>query len=163
MLKIRIDQNFARGLLPLVLACLAFAAHAAESESTTTPINTLTYVHLYEDADGISHFGEGSLPLKLEDYSPPTNPMAIHALAKVASATFVLLEKGTDEDWHPVPRRQFAIIMRGAVEVTASDGETRQFRPGDILLLEDIKGKGHQTRVIGDEENLTLMVAVDDI
>ena len=33
-----------------------------------------------------------------------------------------------------------------------SDGEIRHFYPGDVVLVEDITGHGHTTRVIGDDD-----------
>jgi hypothetical protein len=32
--------------------------------------------------------------------------------------------------------------------VAASDGEARRFAPGDVLLCEDLTGKGHVTRAL---------------
>ena len=68
-------------------------------------------------------------------------------------------------DWagdapHPTPRRQLFCFLRGELEVTASDGETRRFVPGAVLLLEDTTGKGHATRVVGGAEFLILGVAL---
>ena len=128
--------------------------------ATAGPAPTLSFARLYTDSDGVSHFEDGELQLSIENYSPPAHPMAIRALENTKSATFVLLRKGVFEDWHPVPRRQYAVIVSGQVEVTASDGEKRRFSPGMIVLLEDTTGKGHQTRVVGDADNLTLMIAV---
>lgn len=122
----------------------------------------LKYARLYVDTEGVSHYGDAELQLSLEDYAPPANPIAVHALTDSGSATLVYLPQGASEDWHPAPRRQFAFIVRGAVEVTAGDGEARRFGPGDIVLLEDTTGIGHQTRVVGDEGNLSLMIAVED-
>ena len=45
-------------------------------------------------------------------------------------------------------RRECA--MRGEYEVTASDGTTRHFSPGSLLLLEDTTGQGHATRILAD-------------
>jgi len=123
---------------------------------------TLSYARLYVDTEGVSHYGDAELQLSLEDYAPPANPIAVHALTNSGSATLVFLPQGASEDWHPAPRHQFAFIVRGAVEVTAGDGEARRFGPGDIVLLEDTTGIGHQTRVVGDEGNLSLMIAVED-
>jgi hypothetical protein len=47
------------------------------------------------------------------------------------------------------PGRQIMCVLQGEVEATASDGETRRFPPGAVLLLEDTIGKGHATRVVG--------------
>jgi hypothetical protein len=36
------------------------------------------------------------------------------------------------------------ICLSGSGEITAS-GETRVFRPGDVLLVEDVDGVGHSS------------------
>jgi hypothetical protein len=41
--------------------------------------------------------------------------------------------------------------MSGKLEVAASDGEVRQFQAGSLLLLEDVSGKGHLSKVVGNE------------
>jgi uncharacterized cupin superfamily protein len=53
-------------------------------------------------------------------------------------------------------------MLRGEVEVTASDGETRRLSPGGLLLLEDTTGKGHATRVVGGEGFLLVGIALAD-
>lgn len=146
-------------LFAMVLGMACSSACFAEEDSTQSPV--LSYARLYVDAEGVSHFDDHELQLSLEDYSPPANPIAVHALKNADTATFVLLPIGANEDWHPVPTRQFAVIMKGVVEVTAGDDEKRRFGPGMIVLLEDTTGTGHRTRVVGDEESLTLMIAVE--
>ena len=44
--------------------------------------------------------------------------------------------------------------------MTASDGKTRSFGPGDTVLMEDVDGKGHRARVKGDE-CLAAVIPVD--
>lgn len=102
------------------------------------------------------------MSLSLEDYAPPAKPMAVHTLENPGSATFVWLPARAFEDWHPAPHRQLAVIVRGTVEVTAGDGAARPFGPGSMILLEDTTGSGHQTRVIGDDDSLTLMIVPRD-
>lgn len=149
-------------LLTLALCCISSSFSAEDSMAAEISAPTLSYTRLYVDSEGVSHFGDAELQLSLEDYAPPVNPIPVHALTNSGSVTLVFLPPGTSEDWHPAPRQQFAIIVRGTVEVTAGDGEARRFGPGDIVLLEDTTGTGHQTRVVGDEGNLTVMVAVAD-
>ncbi|MDJ0926493.1 MAG: cupin domain-containing protein [Gammaproteobacteria bacterium] len=127
---------------------------------STDAMSQLGYTRMYTDADGVSHFDEGELALSLENYAPPASPIAIHRMAEADGATLVFMPAGSFEDWHPAPRRQFAFLLSGTVEVTVSDGETRRFEPGSIVLLEDTTGKGHQTRIVGDEDHLSVMVPV---
>ncbi len=51
---------------------------------------------------------------------------------------------------HPAPRRQWALMLRGAIEVEVTDGTRRTFGPGDLLRAEDTDGTGHITRLVGD-------------
>ena len=70
-------------------------------------------------------------------------------------------------DWdgstpHPAPRRQLFYTLRGAYEVTASDGTVRSFPAGSLLLLEDTTGAGHTTRAVGDGDVLIAAVTLAD-
>lgn len=50
-------------------------------------------------------------------------------------------------DWHVAPRRQWVLVVSGVMEVECKH-EIRRFRPGDVLFLEDLTGRGHITRNI---------------
>ncbi len=65
--------------------------------------------------------------------------------------------RGTFLDWHPAPRKQIVIILSGRLEHGFRDGSRHAFGPGDVRLLVDTTGEGHQTRVLGEE---SLLVAV---
>ena len=54
----------------------------------------------------------------------------------------------------------FDRIARLIVGVTASDGDKRTFGPGDSVLMEDISGKGHRTRVKGPDECLAAIIPI---
>ena len=42
-------------------------------------------------------------------------------------------------------------VLRGAYLVTTSDGTSRTFGPGDVLLVEDTTGRGHSSRSLADD------------
>jgi hypothetical protein len=65
---------------------------------------------------------------------------------------------GRDLDWHPAPRRQFVIILSGKLEIGLGDGTKQVFGPGDARLVEDTTGKGHTTRVVGNEKCITATI-----
>jgi hypothetical protein len=48
---------------------------------------------------------------------------------------------------HVTPRRQVAAILSGALEVECEPGSTRRFEAGAVVLIEDVSGAGHITRV----------------
>ena len=65
---------------------------------------------------------------------------------------------GNFQDWHPAPRRQFVIIVSGQLEIGLGDGSKHVFGPGDARLVEDTTGKGHTTRVLGNQICVTATV-----
>ncbi len=61
-------------------------------------------------------------------------------------------------DFHNAPRRQYVVLLAGAMEIEIGDGSKRQFGPGDVLVAEDVTGKGHITRSLGDQPRISLAV-----
>ena len=71
--------------------------------------------------------------------------------ARLPANGIIFRETGGDYDlsWHPAPRRQYIINLDGGVKITASDGEAREIGAGEVILVEDIRGKGHLSKSIG--------------
>lgn len=120
-----------------------------------------SYMRLYSDDEGESHFEQRHTDLALQDFAPPAAPVHTGPFLPAAQLVWV----GVPRDWrgdtpHPSPRRQVFCTVTGEYEVTASDGEVRSFPPGSILLLDDTVGRGHSTRVVGDAEVLILGVTL---
>ena len=69
---------------------------------------------------------------------------------------------GRVADWHVAPRRQYVITLSGHGEVELIDGTKIELGPGSIDLAEDLTGKGHITRVIGNEDRVTIAIPVSD-
>ncbi len=65
---------------------------------------------------------------------------------------------GRSLDWHPAPRRQFVIILSGQLEIGLGDGSKHIFGPGDARLVEDTTGRGHTTRVHGNQPCVTATI-----
>ncbi|MCS3870616.1 hypothetical protein J3D55_003532 [Chryseobacterium ginsenosidimutans] len=63
-----------------------------------------------------------------------------------------------DYDFHCAPQRQYIILLNGGVEIETSLGEIRQFKTGEILLVEDISGKGHKTKNLEKKERTSLFI-----
>jgi len=57
---------------------------------------------------------------------------------------------GTQAPAHNAPQPYICIILSGVGEVATSDGESRRFQAGDLLLCNDLTGKGHVTKAITD-------------
>jgi hypothetical protein len=111
----------------------------------------LGYVRLFRDEAGESHFEGVDVVLDQALHAPPAPPLDMASLGAASGVAVI----GGDSDWggdvpHPAPVRQFLVVLVGRVEITASDGSSRQFDPGDLVLIEDTSGKGHSTRILTD-------------
>ena len=105
-------------------------------------------VRIYTGSDNQTHFQDVSLDAFVE------------LSAKVGEGP-VRLNRGPAKsslDFHNAPRRQYVVIMSGVIEVEIGDGSKRQFAAGDVLIAEDLTGKGHITRGIGEEPRVSLAV-----
>ena len=120
----------------------------------------MKYVRLLADKDGNTHFEDATLKLDEADYRPPA-PMAFVSHAyQTDGVQFLRLPGGWAADSIKVPKKQFLICLKGHLEVTASDGKTHTFGPGDTVLMEDGGGKGHRSHVKGGE-CLAAVIPVD--
>lgn len=119
-----------------------------------------TYVRLFADEHGESHFEDVTTKLDAKDFAPPAAALYVGLLSE-AKSVFVV---GVPPDWkgdapHPSPKRQIFATVKGSYEVQASDGTVRQFGVGSILWLDDTTGKGHMTRMTTDGD--TLIVGIE--
>jgi hypothetical protein len=118
----------------------------------------MKYTRIYADAAGDSHLQDVDLAMKPADYASAMSEM-------IAAKGVIFRQTRSGEyfiDWHNAPRRQFVVNLSGDVEIEVSDGEKRRFGPGSILLAEDVTGKGHISRGIGDSERRTLFIPLTD-
>ena len=116
------------------------------------------YTRLYSDEDGESHFAEMQLDLALTDYAPPAPPLKLSAFTPAGQFGFMQAPAGWSSDWHLSSSRNLFFVISGEWEITASDGETRRFGVGSVLLAEDTTGKGHTSRVVSEVDSLAAMV-----
>ena len=146
-------------LCPLTFAMLfgVFCQRAVAADPAEV-LPPLTYVHVYADAAGASHFREEHFA-----FSPGRDGnSSIHVLDAKGGATLLRLKAGAFEDWHNAPQAWFLIVLQGASEVTTSDGQVRHFGPGSVVLLDDTAGKGHQTRAVGKIDHVAAVIPIND-
>ena len=120
----------------------------------------MRYLRLNTDSAGESHFEQAALDLKEADYRPPAPLIFVSHTYDASGLQFIRLPAGwSGELIHPL-KHQFLICLKGHLEVTASDGNKRTFSPGDSVLMEDVTGKGHRTRVKGTEECVAAIIPI---
>jgi gentisate 1,2-dioxygenase len=71
-----------------------------------------------------------------------------------------LIKPGHFIDFTPSGTAQMVAIMSGRISMTVSNGEVRHFSRGDMVLLQDLEGRGHTTRVLGHEPCTMLRIAM---
>lgn len=112
--------------------------------------------NLYEDSNGVSHFRD----IEVEW----VEQRGVSKLSKRMPATGIIFrrtEGNYDVDWHPAPRRQYIVNLDGGVKITASDGEARIIGPGEIILVEDISGKGHLSQAVNGVLRHSLFIPIE--
>ncbi len=122
----------------------------------------MKYVRVYSDIAGESHFEDIDVPMTAIIFAPPAPPVNLSDFSSASRIGFLHAPTGWVGDGHPAPRRQWMLYLTGYVEAEVSDGERRQFTPGSVTLVEDTKGKGHRSRVVGSEAVLLSVVYIDE-
>jgi len=116
---------------------------------------------VYSGADGESHIAE--LPL---DMKPFVDTEGAHGeatrLHPATGIAFRVSPPGYVLDWHCAPRRQYSISLAGHAEIEVGDGTVARVGPGDVVLAEDLTGRGHVTRVVGSEPRFYAIVPLTE-
>lgn len=121
--------------------------------------NRMKCTRLYADADGESHFEDIEFDMSSIQYAPPAPPLDISDPIEATSVSWLRFPEGWQDAAHPSPRRQLIIVLEGEVEGWTSTGESRTYKSGDRLLMEDTTGKGHGARALNGEA-LAVVIAL---
>jgi len=112
--------------------------------------------NLYEDEQGESHWRDIQVEWTEMTVGGPASSRQ-HA----SGVIFREMPVTYDLDWHVAPRRQYVIHLNGDAQITASDGVARTIKAGEIVLVEDVKGKGHLSKNISGHPYQCVFVALD--
>ena len=103
------------------------------------------------DEQGETHFTFQDIPERELAAGPPPNPTGqMSDLGRVTTMSVISFPAGIEAPAHNAPQPYIVIVLSGEGEVATSDGAARRFHPGEILLCNDLSGKGHVTRAITD-------------
>ena len=112
--------------------------------------------NLYTDASGQSHFRD----IEAEWIEERRGSK----LSKRLPATGIIfreVQPSYDLDWHPAPRRQYIINLDAGVQITASDGEARIIKAGEVILVEDTTGKGHLSDHVENKIRHSIFIPIE--
>ena len=109
-------------------------------------MSSIEYLRIFADDEGCSHFETKTIDLEAKDYAPPAPSLNTSIVASADNSVFLELPIGWYGDWHPTPVRQWLVLMSGMCEFEAGDGEKITRKAGDVVMLNDMIGKGHQKK-----------------
>lgn len=112
--------------------------------------------HLYTDEHGESHFRDIEIEWETERRGSK--------LSKRYPAKAVIFRQTPAEynlDYHPAPWRQFIVNLDASATLTASDGESREIKAGEVILVEDITGKGHMSQHLEARIRHSIFIPID--
>jgi hypothetical protein len=99
---------------------------------------------------GPSRFEDVDVPLAPVAYAPPAPAFELSDPVAASAVLLATMPVGYTSDWHPSPARQWFLLLSGELEVETGGGESRRVSAGAVVLVEDVTGPGHRTRVVGD-------------
>ncbi|MBN2613223.1 MAG: hypothetical protein JXB00_16840 [Bacteroidales bacterium] len=108
---------------------------------------------IFNNQNNDSEFEELTIPLK--------NAGPIGFLSEeipVKGIVFREVNPSYDYDFHNAPQRQYVVLLDGEIEIETSTGEKRVFKTGDVILADDLEGKGHRTKNIIPARRKSLFV-----
>jgi len=149
-------RSIARMLVGAALVVAFVAAWGARADRDVIVAQTpkvIEMTRIYTGPDGQSHAEKVELKL--------TNGNATE-MFKATGIQFRRTPPGTFSDWHVGPRRQFVITLSGRGEIGLAGGQKIDLVPGKIELIEDLTGKGHTTRAVGNEDRISIAIPLAD-
>jgi len=144
------------GAVVVGLSVLTPQAQSAEEGAAAQKSKPITINRFFTGPDGLTHVEE------IEAKFAPGGETGAYKLLANAGAELRRAPPGRVADWHTAPRRQYVITLSGHGELEVAGGKKIQVGPGSINLVEDVTGKGHITRTVGDEDRVTIQVPLTD-
>ena len=145
ILKLAIDSYLIKVVINAILVfpanmIMVLIKRKEETHNASSPLPHFTVTELYTHEDGLSYFKTTLIDTPVQhflgNYSNPINVSEMYFRHFRANNIF---------DQHTAPKEQYIIYLNGEVEVKASGGESKIFKPGDILFARDTHGSGHIT------------------
>jgi len=146
-------------------ACATAPLEQSAAPRSADP-SRFTYTRIYCATDSETRFESVVVDLAKIAAAPPAPPIyIIKGGLPATGVNFTAYEPrwGTEDLakglYHPAPAPLFAVVLDGAMAIKTSNGDTRYFRVGDVIRVEDVAPcKGHIS-VNENEQILRIMTA----
>lgn len=131
--------------------------------NTTDPVTQPVITRVFSDADGETHFDEIRLAGESRQSEVSTAIAWVSPSVPVRGMVWRRVERDHPTAIpHVTPTRRLMVLLSGTAEIEVSTGERRTVTPGQIVLGEDLTGKGHITRAVDDTPRVTLILELGD-
>ena len=151
-MKIKSFFNLGLVIILILITSISSIYSQEQNNDSTVSAKPFKFTRIYSDSSGDSHFSSEEMAFRSIKFSPQLPPVSVTKQNMTSNVVIISAPAGGKADWHFVPRKQFNIMLFGRIEIEVSDGEVRQFSPGSLIMGEDIKGKGHITRVLSNSD-----------
>ena len=112
----------------------------------------MKYSHIFTLSTGESSSKEVTPKFSDTNFVKDTQQVALKDFGDAKNLKFCRLPKSWEGGWHNSPVKQFVIGVSGSIKMTCSDYSYVTLSAGDVVILEDLTGKGHHTEVISTED-----------
>jgi len=143
------------GVSVLLLFLFLLYTHRGQSRVTAED-RPVTVTRLYTGSDGLTHVEQTTVKFSPVAGAPASVAESEHI--KATNAYVVRLAPGFFESWHNADERRCVVTISGQAELEMAGGQKVSLTPGTIGLAEDLTGKGHTFRVVGNEDWVALFV-----
>ena len=120
-----------------------------------------TFTRMYSDPSGESHFDDIEVHFESVNYTDGAPPLNLSEITAATHVKFMEAPAGWSSDWHTSSARTLFIVISGEWEVTVSDGESRRFAIGSVILVENTTGVGHTSRITSVDGSLAAMIQLE--
>lgn len=113
---------------------------------------------IYSDDNGDSHFEKVEIPL--QDAGTIGN---LSAPLPAGNIIFREVVESYDYTYHTAPHKQYILLLDGGIEIETSLGDKRIFHAGEVLLVEDVTGKGHRSKNLLPAKRRSVFITIEPI
>ncbi|WP_447636532.1 hypothetical protein [Flavobacterium microcysteis] len=111
---------------------------------------------IFSDKNGDTQFEDVRIPLQ------ESGTIGFLSEAqKVGTIAFRKVAESYDYDFHNAQARQYIVLLDGSIEIETSLGDKRIFKSGEVLLVEDVSGKGHKTKNILPQIRSSIFITLE--
>jgi hypothetical protein len=135
---------------------LMWSVYYGQSIVVAQQPKSVEVTRMYTGADGLSHIDQVNVKFPPGASAAPTTEES--ESVKVTRSYIVRAAPGAVEGWHNADARRYVVPVSGRTEVEVAGGRKFMVEPGRIYIAEDVTGKGHTFRVVGDQDWVALFV-----